>query len=138
MEINQLDIIKDIDTVYHLDIGCVYVFDTFLVTEFNEGILLDHEKYKLIGNIVEDHFSHLENFGYIANRIYKYATTPTELIDLKKHMKSIPRTAHVYYDESTRESCLFESSFCPYESGFFDSLQKALHWVKGSTPSIAN
>ena len=138
MKINQLDIVQDADSVYHLDIGSIYVFDTFLVTEFNEGILLDYDKYKLIGAIIEDHFTHLESFGYIANRIHKYATTPTELIDVKKHMKSIPRTAYVYYDESTKESSIFESAFCPYEAAFFENLEKALHWVKASSPSSAD
>lgn len=138
MKINQLDIVQNIDSVYHLDIGSVYVFDKFLVTEFNEGILLNSEKYKLLGTIIEDHFSHLETFGFVANRIHKYATTPTELIEVKKNMTSIPRTAYVYYDESTKKSSIFESTFCPYEAAFFDTLEKALHWVKAGSPSLAD
>lgn len=138
MKINQLDIIQNIDSVYHLDIGSVYVFDKFLVTEFNEGILLNSEKYKLLGTIIEDHFSHLETFGFVANRIHKYATTPTELIEVKKNMTSIPRNAYVCYDESTKKSSIFESTFCPYEAAFFDGLEKALHWVNADSPSLAD
>lgn len=138
MKINELSIINSRKAAYHLDIGCIHIFETFLVTEFNEGILLDYNKYKLIGKIVENHFSHLRRFGYIANRIHRYSTTPTELLEVKKHMKTIPHTAHVYYDEFTKESSIFESTFCPYEAAFFDNLEDAVNWVNSFYSSFVN
>ena len=129
MKINELKSQKEITSVYHLDFGTVTMFETYLVTEFKEGILLNAEKYLHLATLVQDHFSHLNTFGYVANRMFPYAVVPTDLINSRSYITPDVKVAIVNYDDRAKESSIFEKSFYPFKTKIFDDLSSALYWT---------
>lgn len=129
MRINDLKSGDEIVTTYHLDIGSVTMFDTYAVTEFNEGILLDAQNYQYLAELLKDHFEHLDTFGYISNRLNAYAVVPTALMNTKPFNIPKAKVAIVSYNETSKNSSIFESNFYPFKPEIFGDLPKALAWV---------
>ena len=57
---------------YNFDIGNVYVFEKFIVTEFNYGVDITFESFYEVSMIIQEKFKH-KPFGFIANRINSYS-----------------------------------------------------------------
>ena len=129
MRISDLKSTEEVVTIYHLDIGIVTMFDTFVVTEFNEGILLDAQNYQYLAELLKDHFEHLDSFGYISNRINAYAVVPTALMNTGTFNIPKAKVAIVSYNEISKNSSIFESNFYPFKPEIFDDLVNALAWV---------
>jgi len=129
MKISDLKSKEEIVTTYHLDIGSVTMFDTYVVAEFNEGILLDTQNYQYLAELIKDHFDHLESFGYVSNRLNAYAIEPIAL--MAKSPFNIPKAkvAIVSYNETSKKSSVFESNFYMYKPEIFDNLPNALAWI---------
>lgn len=129
MSISELKSIEDIETIYHLDIGSVTMFENYLVTEFKEGVLLDALNYQYLASLIKDHFEHLDTFGYISNRLNAYAVVPTALMNTEPFNIPNAKVAIVSYNETSKKSSIFESNFYPFKPEIFDNLPNALAWV---------
>jgi hypothetical protein len=113
-----------------LDFGVIYLYDKILVSELNEGVLLDVENNKKILQIGHEAFPG-EAFGYISNRIHSYAVNP--LVYRKAaddpQLKAI---AVVTTSELSRNNAILEQNFYADKNYFqiFNDLKPALNWIR--------
>ncbi len=135
MRINELDIFKEADTVYHTDFGTLVIFKNFLVAELKEGVLMDEANYLGMSEILKAHYGHLESFGYISNRIFSYALMPTVLEQARSIINADIQIAIVNYSELSKRSAEYEKNFFPYNTELFENLDNALNWIQESFPN---
>ena len=53
-------------------LGRLYLFDNYIITEFNEGINITFENFSEVSEIIKSHYKN-EPFGFISNRINSYS-----------------------------------------------------------------
>lgn len=61
----------------NVKLGSVYLFDNYIVTEFNEGVDVNFDNFQEVTDIIKNHFGH-RPFGFIANRSNSYSIDLTD------------------------------------------------------------
>lgn len=116
--------------IINLEQGPVYIFDQFIITEFNEGITVDEDCFLRLYQIVDNLGSEKEYFGFISNRTNSYA------IDAQAFKKALPYTNRFYtsafvtytkrmYMTTSFEQCIYDTEFPT-----FSNLESAVEWMK--------
>lgn len=113
---------------YHLDIGKVQVFDTYLVGIFNEGATVTLERaYQIIG-IAEIHFKN-RNFGFISLRKNSYALDPI-IYTYVRQIENLKAFAIVSVKQMDMHNFKIEKMFFKKPMKFFIDYNNAVTWVK--------
>ncbi len=113
---------------YQLDIGCVQVYDNYMVATFDEGATVTLERaYQIIG-ISEIHFRN-KNFGYISLRKNSYAVDPT-IYNYLRGMENLKAFAIVSKKEIDMHNFKIEKLFYKKNMEFFIEYDNALAWMK--------
>lgn len=117
------------NNVIELEFGTIRIFENILVSELNEGVLLDVESNRKILQIGTEIFKE-EGFGYISHRLNSYAVDPMVYRESAEHphLKAI---AVVSKNEISRKSALLERKFYTDRNPFqiFSSLEEAKTWI---------
>lgn len=113
-----------------LDCGVIWVHDSILINEMDEGALLDVETNRKILDIGCDNFGE-EFFGYISHRINSYAVNPMVYRESAEHPQ-LKAIAVVSENRRTRETARLEQQFYTNKNSFeiFSSLEEAKAWMK--------
>ncbi|NAY93246.1 STAS/SEC14 domain-containing protein [Muricauda sp. JGD-17] len=113
---------------YHLDIGCVQVFEDYMVATFDEGATVTLERaYQIIG-ISEIHFRD-KDFGYISLRKNSYAIDPT-IYNYLRGLDNLKAFAIVSKKEIDMHNFKIEKLFYKKNMEFFIEYDNALAWMK--------
>ncbi|WP_340198855.1 STAS/SEC14 domain-containing protein [Ascidiimonas sp. W6] len=114
---------------YKLEIGEVWVYEDFMVSKLNEGIVVTLERiFELIG-ISEVHFRD-RNFAYITIRDNSYSIDPTIYIHIK-NLSNLKAFAIVSVKAADKHNFKIEKHF--FESKpmrLFNRKEDAIAWVK--------
>lgn len=112
-----------------LDFGTIYVYDKILVSELNEGVLLDVLNNRKILEIGKETFLDAP-FGYISNRVNSYAVNPMVYRESAEHPQ-LKAIAVVSKNEMGRKSALLEQQFFTNRNSFqiFSDLEEAKRWM---------
>ena len=116
-----------------LNFGIVKIYpNNILVSELNEGILLDVESNRKLLQIGAEEFQG-EAYGYISNRIYSYAVDPMVYKESAEY-SALKAIAVVSPREIGRRSAQVERSFYKDRNSFeiFSSFEDAKAWVTQS------
>lgn len=120
---------------YHLDIGCVQVFDDYMVATFDEGATVTLERaYQIIG-ISEIHFRN-KDFGYISLRKNSYAVDPT-IYNYLRGLENLKAFAIVSKKEIDMHNFKIEKLFYKKNMEFFIEFDNALTWIKKKVRSVS-
>ena len=111
------------------DIGVIYFYDTVVVFEAKEGIVMS---YKTGFSILLKGLSYLgsKRWVYISNRVHSYSIKPMDYKYLNK-VPTLRAVAVVNYSEVGHTNAELESKFCKKPFHMFDNLSEAVIWAKG-------
>ena len=112
-----------------LDIGTFYFYDTFLIGEFKEGILVTIENFKKIHNIALEHFKN-KPYGYISNRINSYTINVINFINHEEIFEKLVAYAIVSYSNITTSTVNYENYYFNTHRKQFEHLNDATVWVE--------
>jgi len=117
---------------YHFDIGEVFIFDNYAISEINEGIHLTFKESRELLKVVLSHFGNRQSFGYISNRIHSYSVAPIELIKIQSLIKAQVKVGLVTYSKTAKLAATYESVFWPKQCTIhqFDMLENAIKWME--------
>lgn len=113
---------------YDVTIGKIYVFDNYVVSEYNDGLHITFDDYEDVRDRIEKHFID-RPFGFIANRINSYSLEITEAPKFKKAFPKLSAYAVIAYNEQTRRNVELENHFYLFNRKCFDSLEEGEDWV---------
>lgn len=109
-------------------LGCVYLFENYIIAEFDEGVDIKFENFNDVAELVKMHYKN-EPFGFIANRINSYSM---DLNDAHLYHKTFPNLkayAVVAYKSMTQAVFEIENHFFKFNRKAFNTLENAIEWV---------
>ncbi len=124
---------KDIKNIHNLKNGIVYVFEHFLVLEYNEGAIVDFDSIAETYHLLSHYSEYKNRFGYISNRIHKYTLKIADFIKNKSLAQKKYPTAIVIYDEQGLNEYEFEKQVSDCKAIICKSLEEA---VSSLSPSL--
>lgn len=119
---------KDISTSINLDFASFQLYENYVISTINEGIVFDFPHLKEVTRIFKAHYA-TTPFVSIANRKYDYTINPTCLME-SKIIDTIIGIGVVCYSESAFEMAQFEKKFYKGELQVFRNLEHCLSWTK--------
>ena len=113
-----------------LDFATIRIYENLIVTECNEGVLLDVPKNRKVLELAGEVFNN-GSFGYISNRINSYAVDPMVYRESAAHPQ-LKAIAVVSESELARSSAKLEKQFYTNKNPFkiFSSLEEAKIWIR--------
>ncbi len=114
---------------YILDIGTIYFYENFVVTEIKEEITLTFEKAAPIFKLGKEYYGNKTPFVYISNRIHQYSFEPTAHYKSTKLFPNLKGYAVVTYGKISSEIANLEQSFLNVPTQIFHNLEEAIEWV---------
>ncbi len=116
--------------ILELDFATIRIYENLIVTECNEGVLLDVPKNRKVLELAAEVFNN-DSFGYISHRINSYAVDPMVYRESAAHPQ-LKAIAVVSNSEMARNSAKLEKQFYTNKNPFkiFSSLEEAKIWIK--------
>ncbi|WP_178985452.1 hypothetical protein [Winogradskyella helgolandensis] len=115
--------------VYHLKLGRIFLYQNYIVTEFDEGVDINFENFKELSQIIEQNFKD-QPFGFIANRINSYSINLNDAELFNKTFNNAIAYAIVAYSNRTKRIIEIESHFFKFNKKVFHNFENALDWVE--------
>ena len=85
----------------NVKLGSVYLFDNFIVTEFNEGVDINFNNFNEVTDIIKTHFDN-RPFGFIANRLNSYSIDLNDATQFNTNFPNLKAYAIVVYNSMTQ------------------------------------
>ncbi|MGI9552482.1 MAG: hypothetical protein ACR2MT_14870 [Aurantibacter sp.] len=129
--------------VLSYDFGDFYLYDRFIIAEFNDGEVVS---WDCMGRILVDDIRGIygdqsKELIYISNRINKYSVVPSDWIKFKRNECHIKGYGIISYSNRSYLNALLEKLFVSTKLQFFNSLESAISWAcqvqKCNLPSFA-
>lgn len=114
---------------YELDIGTVYFYENYVVSEIKKGIVLNFEKATQLLLLGKEYYGNKVPFVYISNRIHSYSFEPTSHYKSTELFPNLIGFAVVSYDPIGTEVAKLEQVFLNKPTRIFSSLDEAIEWV---------
>ena len=111
-----------------LDIGEVYLFDKFIITEFKFGAEINFENFYDVSLLIQEHFKN-EPFGIIANRVNSYSVNLNDAPLFNEAFPNCKAFAIVHYNPLTEMVIEVENRFFTFNREAFANLVEAVNWV---------
>ena len=122
------EVIKELNYPF----GNVYVFDGYLVSEINEGVIFSWEEHA--EQIIEDVYyflgTDLSDLIYISNRVNSYSIIATDWVKFFKNNHSLAGYYVVGQEKSSMINTIFENLFFKSKIKKFTSIKEAIEVVK--------
>ncbi len=117
--------------ILELDFATIRIYESLIITECKEGVLLDVQKNRKVLELAGEVFNN-GAFGYISNRINSYAVDPMVYRESAAHPQ-LKAIAVVSSNELARSSAKLEQQFYTNTNPFqiFSSLEEAKVWING-------
>ncbi|MFK8036786.1 MAG: hypothetical protein AB8B74_00740, partial [Crocinitomicaceae bacterium] len=110
------------------DFCTVYIHDTYLVVEINEGFHLLSSHNQILVNLADTYFRDT-NFVYITHRIHSYSVDPIIYKETSK-IKNLAGFAVVGKVPLAAANAQIEKLFIQKPFEIFDDLKAAISWAK--------
>ena len=115
--------------VYHLKLGRIFLYQNYIVTEFDEGVDINFENFKELAQIIKQNFKD-QPFGFIANRVNSYSINLNDAELFNKTFTNGIAYAIVAYSKRTERIIEIESHFFKFNKQVFNDFKTALNWVE--------
>jgi hypothetical protein len=116
-------------TKIELTFGTFYLFDTFMISELNEGIHFSWKKVEQLAEALVTHYGTEIKIGYISNRVNSYSFEPQRWIDFNKTYGFIVATAIVTYSGFNYMNATIEKRLSGHSLKRCKSLDIAINWM---------
>lgn len=114
-----------------VNLGRLYLFDNYIITEFNEGINITFENFSEVSEIIISHYKN-EPFGFISNRINSFSLDLNDAHLYNKTFPNLKAYAVVVYKPLTHRVFEIENHFFNFNREVFKNLEKATEWVENT------
>lgn len=116
----------DIKKVHYLKKANVYVFENYLVIEYNEDAIVDFNCIAETYHLLNYYGENKKYFGYISNRIHKYTVNIADFIKNNSLFQKKYPTAIVIYDDVGLSQYKFEKQLSNCKAIICKSLKEAV------------
>ena len=110
----------------NLDFTKLEIYEDYLVSTVNEGVLFDTPELEQFNSIIDTYFQG-KKFGFISNRVNDYTINPTCIMKTSKN-HGLLGVAVLCYTKSSFDNSLFVKKFYskPYKA--FYTLEECKQW----------
>lgn len=115
--------------VYHSEIGDLYLFADYVITDFKEGVDINYANFYEAGLEIRNHFMD-KPFGYIANRDNSYSINLNDVTIFNKAFPNLKAYAIVTYNTLTEKVFEIENHFFTSNRKSFKDINNAIEWVE--------
>ena len=112
-------------------LGRLYLFDNYIITEFNEGINITFENFSEVSEIIKSHYKN-EPFGFISNRINSYSMDLNNAHLYNKTFPNLKAYGVVVYKSLSHHVFEIENHFFKFNREVFKNLENATEWVENT------
>lgn len=117
--------------VLNYDFGDFYLYDKFIVAEFNDGEVVS---WDAVGKILVEDIRGIygpksKELIYLSNRVNKYSVIPSDWIKFKRNNCNIKGYGIISYSNRSYLNALLERLFVNTKLRFFNSLDSAITWA---------
>ena len=113
-----------------IDIGIVYFYKNYVVTEINEGIVVNFEKAAKLLQLGIEYYGSKTPFVYISNRINSYSFEPTAHFKSTEMFPNLKGFGVVIYNKLNSDVAKMEQAFINKPTNIFYSLEEAIEWAE--------
>ncbi|UOB17310.1 hypothetical protein [Abyssalbus ytuae] len=114
---------------YHIfDFGYVYFFENVMVSEFNEGAVIEYHHLEEVLSFIFQYYKKNQNIVYISNRVNSYSINPTDLLRFTDKFPNVKAVAVIIYNDTAKKMFRIEKMFLKRVVKNFSSLQEAYQW----------
>jgi len=129
MKVAESSLKKDIRKIITLEQGPVYIFDQFVITEFNQGITVDEDCFLNLLQILENASVEKEHFGFISNRVNSYAVDAFAYKKVTQYAIRTYTSAFVIYTKRMEIAVSFEEYVYSQKLSIFSEMETAIKWL---------
>lgn len=115
------------------NLGEVYLFDNYIITNFNEGVDIDYANFNEVRDIIKNHFEE-RPFGFIADRKNSYSINLNDANRFNNSFPNLKAYAIVVYNSLTERVFEIENRFFTFNRQAFKSIEDAIDWVEQTLP----
>jgi len=114
---------------YTLKVGKLFLYEDFIITEFNEGVELNFESFNEVAEIILLTYRD-RPFGFIANRTNPYSIKLKDVFACNKAYKNLKAYAIITYSEVTEDIIEIEDQFFNFNRKAFYDFENAITWIE--------
>ncbi|WP_179377220.1 hypothetical protein [Winogradskyella wichelsiae] len=114
---------------YNLKIGKVFLYENFIVTEFDEGADISFDNFNEVSEIILLSYRD-KPFGFIANRTNSYSIKLNDAFACSKAYKNLKAYAIIAYSDLTENIIEIEDYFFKFNRKTFRDFENAINWVE--------
>lgn len=138
ISIRETDLYNEVLKEFNYSFGNVFVFEGFVVSEMNRGVVVSWENAKLI---IDDVVSSLNTRGedliYITNRINSYSVVAADWLKFFKQSYSLKAYCIVSDNKMSSLNLMIEKLFFQNKIKHFSNLYAAINFVKKGLAEVA-
>jgi len=130
MTISNSPLASEAIFTYNLNSGNLFFFDTFLITEIFEGVIIGENELVQIIDLAHNYYGFDTPYGIISNRLNSYSVNLSELIPISHKFKNMVANAVIIYSELGLNNFELEKRTLNLKSQSFSHIEGALQWTK--------
>ena len=111
-----------------LDCGSFEIYDNYIISTINEGIVIDQACKDAIWQLCDTHFEG-KTFGYISNRRNSYSIDPTIYLKADNRFSNLKVMAIVSQRALHRKNFEIERQFFSAKIDLFSTVDEAKQWI---------
>lgn len=114
---------------YTLKVGKIFLYENYVLTEFNEGVDLNFESFNDVAEIILISYRD-KPFGFIANRTNAYSIKLKDVFACNKAYKNLKAYAIITHHGLTEDIIKIENHFFNFNRKIFRDFESAKYWVE--------
>jgi len=129
--VQHLPVYGKVLTTFEYDFGNFFVFEGFVVSEINEGVIYSWENHaRLVTRDITEIIPEYSNLIYISNRIYSYSVVPSDWIKFFNNQFELRAYAVVGHTTGSFLNMVIEALFFKKNIKQFTNLEEAINWAE--------
>lgn len=128
MLVPQADLTYSIEEVHVLEIGTLYFFQNFVISEIHQGVHIDCSLAQRLVDLVISHYGKDSEIALISNRHYSYSIDPNYWEQFFKEYNFVHAYALVHYRSPEHSNIALEKLFFTSPIQTFQNLNEAISW----------
>lgn len=138
MKIIESELNKNVIVSHKIDIGYLHFFESFVVSEINEGRHFCYDSSYDHLSLISDFYGTEQPFGYISNRVNTFSTEAIDLPKLLKSLNNLVLISVVVYTHFDSINIDLEKKFCQVPYKGFDNLIESYNYTNNFIKQVKN
>ena len=118
-----------LEDTYILQFGKFYFYEKFVVSEIGENITYDGYMVNMVEDLINSHYGHKKNIGYISNRVNNYIVSKHAWSKFLSNSERFNGYATVPSSKESLWNKMRNINKSKFEKAKFNTLLEAASWV---------